>query len=206
MDLVNLGEYCLTCCCHLGFARILTSSSFFTLSSHRYSYVNKGHNVYNKNDNDVSLVFRGFFSMCCLTFSDFYPLPSLSNLLQLVDLKNLTLDIDILSDDGKSTKSSHKGKWDDKCSGSHGCCVKSVKDGGHNVVNKNDQDVSSLTRFAFFLALLTSTDLSSFFLSSQVVDLKGASVGLHVLSGVTKSLGAALGTQTNGILGTGLHL
>lgn len=113
-----------------------------------YSYVNKGHNVYNKNDND------------------------------LVDLKNLTLDIDILSDDGKSTKSSHKGKWDDKCSGSHGCCVKSIKDGGHNVVNKNDQDV---------------------------VDLKGASVGLHVLSGVTKSLGAALGTQTNGILGTGLH-
>lgn len=88
-----------------------------------YTYINKGHNIVNKNDND------------------------------LIDLKNLTIDINILSSTPK--KETKKASDAGTCDADAGCCVK-VIDGGHNVVNSNDNDL---------------------------IDAKGASINLSLLSG-----------------------
>lgn len=56
----------------------------------------------------------------------------------LLDLKDITIDINILSSTPK--KETKKADKADKCSGDAGCCVKIV-DGGHNVKNTNDNDL-----------------------------------------------------------------
>ena len=174
------------------------------------TFINKGHNVVNKNDNS------------------------------LIDLSNLSLDIDILDFSGKRvSKKGVKGDW--QCDSPYGCCGRKAPscpsgttyyNGGHNVYNSNKNtgvDLSNLTLDISILGLGNNDSKKekngAYTCKSQwgccakvvdgghntvnsnsnsLVDASGITAGVHVLDGLNggKGKGGLLGN--GGLLGTGL--
>ena len=104
--------------------------------SNGYTYVNSGTQIYNDNEN------------------------------KLIDLSNLSLDLNILSLGGASDKKTEKANW--KCNGSRGCCVKkpsshgTCKSGfkwvnkGVSVTNINENKLLDLSNAHICIALLSA--------------------------------------------------
>lgn len=88
----------------------------------------------------------------------------------LLDLKNLSIDLNILSLGGKTSKSTTTTDKDYKCESDEGCCVKvshghgsdscqsgyTFVDEGHNVYNYNDNDLLDLKGLTIDLNILSS--------------------------------------------------
>jgi len=134
---------------------LLASSSLVAALPTRYSSYNAGHNGQ----------FHSFSTSCWPIYS-----PSLlstsstvvnTNDNDLIDLKDLDIFVDVL----KRSSSSCSTFWS--------------KNGGHNVENYNDNDVSS-TASLFYLQLHFSYPCPPLY-SSQLVDLKDLNIDVDIL-------------------------